>query len=97
MPWDILDTTGFKKSCYRPAIYPSIPSIYHILDRDPNRLVMYSYDGSSLVSNAKAAQNKDACYNSTFDLGAVRQACNSYGLAFGQHMTTTPGLRAARI
>jgi len=58
---------------------------------------MYSYDGSSLVSNAKAAQNKDACYNSTFDLGAVRQACNSYGLAFGQHMTTTPGLRAARI
>ncbi|KAF1805590.1 hypothetical protein FB192DRAFT_1247280, partial [Mucor lusitanicus] len=60
-------------------------------------LIMYSYDGSVLISATKANQNKDACYNSIFDLNAVQQVCKSYGLTFAQHMTLMPGLKTVRI
>ncbi|CAO3654853.1 unnamed protein product [Mucor fragilis] len=104
---DALGFTGYNK--FQRKLLPdpqfthqyplslSAQTIYHALDRGPHRLVMYSYDGSALVSAVKANQNKDACYNSIFDLDAVQQVCKSYGLTFAQHMTLMPGLKTVRI
>ncbi|CAO3630821.1 unnamed protein product [Mucor fragilis] len=104
---DALGFTGYNK--FQRKLLPdpqfthqyplslSAQTIYHALDRGSDRLVMYSYDGSALVSAVKANQNKDACYNSIFDLDAVQQVCKPYGLTFAQHMTLMPGLKTARI
>ncbi|OAD00506.1 hypothetical protein MUCCIDRAFT_185348 [Mucor lusitanicus CBS 277.49] len=104
---DTLGFTGYNK--FQRKLLPdpqfthqyplslSAQTIYYALDRGPDRLIMYSYDGSVLISATKANQNKDACYNSIFDLNAVQQVCKSYGLTFAQHMTLMPGLKTVRI
>ncbi|KAF1805518.1 hypothetical protein FB192DRAFT_1275247, partial [Mucor lusitanicus] len=78
---DTLGFTGYNK--FQRKLLPdpqfthqyplslSAQTIYYALDRGPDRLIMYSYDGSVLISATKANQNKDACYNSIFDLNAV--------------------------
>ncbi|KAI8095793.1 hypothetical protein BDF21DRAFT_394099 [Thamnidium elegans] len=93
---DVLAFTGYSK--FQRKLFPDLKfsnkylmslnatALYHILDRNPNRYIMTSYDGSPLVSAIKANQNKNTVYSSIFDFSAIQQVCQSHSLTFAQHM-----------
>ncbi|KAG1489244.1 hypothetical protein G6F54_011576 [Rhizopus delemar] len=60
-------------------------------------LTIYGYNEEPLSSVETARRNKDAVFNSLFDMGKVRLTCESSGLKFGQRMSVLPKLKVVRI
>ncbi|KAG1558097.1 hypothetical protein G6F47_000996 [Rhizopus delemar] len=60
-------------------------------------LTIYGYNEEPLPSVEIARRNKDAVFNSLFDMEKVRHTCESNGLKFGQRMSVLPKLKVVRI
>ncbi|KAG1534713.1 hypothetical protein G6F45_011858 [Rhizopus arrhizus] len=60
-------------------------------------LTIYGYNEEPLSSVEIARRNKDAVFNSLFDMEKVRHTCESNGLKFGQRMSILPKLKVVRI
>ncbi|KAG1489844.1 hypothetical protein G6F46_004041 [Rhizopus delemar] len=60
-------------------------------------LTIYGYNEEPLPSVEIAHRNKDAVFNSLFDMEKVQHTCESNGLKFGQRMSVLPKLKVVRI
>ncbi|CAO3647065.1 unnamed protein product [Mucor hiemalis] len=64
------------------------PSIFQLMGRssspEEQGLTIYNYDESSIVSVESARQNKEAVFNSIFDITEVNALSESYKLQFAQ-------------
>ncbi|KAG1462566.1 hypothetical protein G6F55_002892 [Rhizopus delemar] len=56
-------------------------------------LTIYGYNEEPLPSVEIAHRNKDAVFNSLFDMEKVQHTCESNGLKFGQRMSVLPKLK----
>ncbi|KAG1536768.1 hypothetical protein G6F51_010777 [Rhizopus arrhizus] len=95
-------------SAHVNALNIDAPSLFQIMKSktDDNQgqvegmsaeLTIYSYNKEPLPSVEIARRNKDAVFNSLFDMEKVRHTCESNGLKFGQRMSVLPKLKVVRI
>ncbi|GAA5805822.1 hypothetical protein HPULCUR_011348 [Helicostylum pulchrum] len=83
------------------ALKLDAPSIFQLMGRKSQSgeqaLTIYKYNDDPVMSMEDARQNKDATFNSIFDIQAIQEIAESYNLTFSQHITLLPGLKTARI
>jgi hypothetical protein len=60
-------------------------------------LIIYGYNNEPMPSIETARRNKDAVFNSVFDMSKIQETCKSYGLKFSQQIAILPGLKTVRI
>lgn len=95
-------------SAHINALNIDAPSLFQIMKSrtDDNQgqvegmsteLTIYGYNEEPLSSVEIARRNKDAVFNSLFDMEKVRHTCESNGLKFGQRMSILPKLKVVRI
>ncbi|KAG0940649.1 hypothetical protein G6F31_015126 [Rhizopus arrhizus] len=91
-------------SAHINALNIDAPSLFQIMKSrtDDNQgqvegmsteLTIYGYNEEPLSSVEIARRNKDAVFNSLFDMEKVRHTCESNGLKFGQRMSILPKLK----
>ncbi|KAG1531928.1 hypothetical protein G6F49_013762 [Rhizopus delemar] len=91
-------------SAHVNALNIDAPSLFQIMKSktDDNQgqvegmsteLTIYGYNEEPLSSVEIARRNKDAVFNSLFDMEKVRHTCESNGLKFGQRMSFLPKLK----
>ncbi|KAI9273828.1 hypothetical protein EDC94DRAFT_579802 [Helicostylum pulchrum] len=79
-------------------------SLYQILNKKLNgyqdnvstELIIYGYNNEPISSVEIACRNKDAVFNSVFDLTKVQETCEAYGLKSGHQITILPDAKAVR-
>ncbi|KAG1054971.1 hypothetical protein G6F43_003038 [Rhizopus delemar] len=95
-------------SAHVNALNIDAPSLFQIMKSktDDNQgqvegmsteLAIYGYNEEPLPSVEIARRNKDAVFNSLFDMEKVQHTCESNGLKFGQRMSFLPKLKVVRI
>ncbi|RCH89595.1 hypothetical protein CU097_009212 [Rhizopus azygosporus] len=106
---DILHATGYSKFTAKitPYLVPSnlntlkvdAPSLFAIFctSTKQDALTVYAFNGNAIISRQIATESKDAMFGSFFDLIAIKDVCNSYGLEFAHDMYLLPGLKTVRI
>ncbi|KAL0582306.1 hypothetical protein ABG067_007835, partial [Albugo candida] len=107
----ILELIGKKKAIYIIGICP-LPSIsqtnslamnavslYQMMTRvDPVGLQLFDYEQYPIQSEEDARRQKDATFNSIFDMKKIKDLCKSYGgLEFAHQVTFMPGCKTIRI
>lgn len=68
-----------------------------IRDTSSTALYVYGYNSEPLTSLETTRQNKDAIFNSVFDMEVLQATCKSYKLNFSHHITIISGLKTARL
>ncbi len=90
------------------ALHLDAPSLYQIMnqkldghqdqaDVSTTGLIIYGYNNEPMPSIETARRNKDAVFNSVFDMNKIQETCKSYGLKFSQQIAILPGLKTVRI
>jgi hypothetical protein len=60
-------------------------------------LIIYGYINEPMPSIEAARRNKDAVFNSVFNMTKIQETCQSYELKFSQQIAIVPGLKTVRI
>ncbi|ORE01444.1 hypothetical protein BCV72DRAFT_73924 [Rhizopus microsporus var. microsporus] len=106
---DILHATGYSKFTANTtshlvpsnlnALKVDAPSLFALFCTKTKQgvLTVYNFNGDAIISRQIATKSKDAMFGSLFDLIAIKNVCNSYGLEFAHNMYVLPGLKTVHI
>ncbi|GAA5797967.1 hypothetical protein HPULCUR_003365 [Helicostylum pulchrum] len=108
---DLLNSCNYSKFtgelCPMPsaaqinALKLDAPSLFQLIGRKSQSgeqaLTIYKYNDDPIMSVEDARQNKDATFNSIFDIQAIQEIAESYNLKFSRHIILLPGLKTAKI
>ncbi|KAI9486866.1 MAG: hypothetical protein EXX96DRAFT_627394, partial [Benjaminiella poitrasii] len=72
-------------------------SMYQLLISKPEELDITVYDNYKIDSIDFARSNATTVFNSIFNLNSITSSCESYKLAFANHIKIAPGIKTTRL